>query len=88
MDIFLFFFVGAVAFVILLVVAEPHRFMPEGKQKVRKVGSTYWGNYEGCAIDSPAELCTIEIKKSTRKDKVVAGSQTYAAGRGVNMSGR
>ncbi|HEY9679216.1 MAG TPA: hypothetical protein V6C76_14500 [Drouetiella sp.] len=88
MEVILFFFVGIVAFSILLVVAEPHKYLPEGKAKIKKVGSSYWGVYDGSAVNSPTELCTIEIKKATRKDKVVAGSQTYAAGRGVNMSGR
>ncbi|MBS2004916.1 MAG: hypothetical protein JST44_25620 [Cyanobacteria bacterium SZAS LIN-5] len=88
MDIFLFALVGVVAFVLLLVVSEPHRFLPESKGPKKKVGSTYWGAYEGCPVESPMEQCTIEIRKSTRKEKIVAGSQTYAAGRGVNMSGR
>lgn len=88
MDVILFLFVGAVAFTLLMVVAEPHRFLPESKGVKKKVGSSYWGIYEGCAIQSPAEQCTIEIKKPTRKEIYIAGSTTYAAGRGVNMSGK
>ncbi len=88
MDIFLFALVGVVAFTLLMVVAEPYRFMPESKGKKKKVGSTYWGAYEGCPVESPLEQCTIEIRKPTRKEKIVAGSLTYEAGRGVNMSGR
>lgn len=88
MDICLFFFVGVVAFTLLMVVAEPHRFLPERKAEKKKVGSPYWGIYEGCAIEAPVEQRTIEIRKPTRKEIVTAGSQTYAAGRGVNMSGR
>ncbi|HEY9732621.1 MAG TPA: hypothetical protein V6C89_11955 [Drouetiella sp.] len=88
MDIFLFAFVGIVAFTLLMVVAEPHRFIPESKGPKKKVGSTYWGAYEGCPVESPSELCTIEIRKPTRKERIVAGSSTYEAGRGVNMSGR
>jgi len=88
MDIFLFFFVGIVAFTLLMVVAEPHRFIPESKGVKKKVGSTYWGIYEGCAIEAPVEQRTIEIRKPTRKEKIIAGSTTYEAGRGVNMSGK
>ncbi|CAN5676589.1 hypothetical protein BH10CYA1_BH10CYA1_55350 [soil metagenome] len=88
MDIFLFFLVGIVAFTLLMVVAEPYRFIPESKGAKKKVGSTYWGIYEGCAIESPIEQRTIEIRKPTRKEKNIAGSTTYEAGRGVNMSGK
>ncbi|MBI2810497.1 MAG: hypothetical protein HYX67_06700 [Candidatus Melainabacteria bacterium] len=88
MDVILFLFVGIVAFTLLMVVAEPHRFIPESKGPKKKVGSTYWGIYEGCPIESPVELRTIEIKKPTRKEKYIAGSTTYEAGRGVNMSGK
>jgi hypothetical protein len=68
-------------------VAEPYRFMPEEEEKKKKVGSTYWGHYEGAPIVEPEAMRTIEVRRSTRKEKYIAGSQTYAAGRGVRMSG-
>ncbi|MBC7996516.1 MAG: hypothetical protein IAF58_01135, partial [Leptolyngbya sp.] len=44
-----FFYIigGIVALGLLITIAEPTRFMPEGKGKKFKVGATYWGHYEG-----------------------------------------
>jgi hypothetical protein len=88
MDVILFLFVGIAAFFLLMFVAEPHRFIPESTGVKKKVGSTYWGIYEGCPVEAPVEQRTIEIRKPTRKEKNIAGSTTYEAGRGVNMSGK
>lgn len=88
MDVVLFLSVGVVAFFLLMVVLEPYRFLPEIKTKNKRVGSTYWGNYEGCPVEQTAEMQTIEVKKSKRKMIYTAGSTTYALGRGVNMSGK
>ena len=77
-----------IALTALLFVAEPHRLLPEQEHKKKRVGSTYWGVYEGAAIVEPESMRTIEVVRSTRKMKFIAGSQTYAAGRGVKMSGR
>ena len=71
----------------LAFVAEPYRFMPEEEEKKKKVGSTYWGIYEGVPIVEPEAMRTIEVRRSTRKEKNIAGSATYAAGKGVRMSG-
>lgn len=88
METLLYLFVGGVAFVLLLAIAEPYRFFPEAKEKKRFVGSTYWGAYEGTSIEQPSESKTIEIRKAARKEVYIAGSGTYAKGRGVKMSGR
>lgn len=79
----------AIAIGTLLFVAEPYRFIPDEPEKKnnKKVGSTYWGIYEGTPIVEPEAMRTIEVRRSTRKEKYIAGSATYAAGRGVRMSG-
>lgn len=87
MEFSLYVFGGLVALVLLIAIAEPHRFLPESKGKKIKVGATYWGFYEGQSNDPPDDLKTIEVKKSTRKETVVAGATTYAQGRGVSMRG-
>ncbi len=87
MDLMFYIVAGAIAIGILLVIAEPQRFMPEPKEEKKLVGCTYWGIYEGTAADEPETLRTIEIKKASRKEKYIAGGTTYAAGRGVRMSG-
>ncbi|HEY9786713.1 MAG TPA: hypothetical protein V6D17_15025 [Candidatus Obscuribacterales bacterium] len=87
MEIFLYAFGGIVALLLLVAIAEPHRFFPEPKDKKMNVGATYWGFYEGLEADSPEHLKTIEVKRSKRKETVVAGATTYAAGRGVSMRG-
>ena len=87
MDTVFYVVAGIVACGILLLVAEPYRFIPEFKKKKKMVGSTYWGMYEGAAAEEPATMRQIEIAPSKRKHKLVVGSATYAAGRGVRMSG-
>ncbi len=80
---------GVVAIIaILLLIAEPKRFIPDIEKKSRKVGSTYWGFYEGAEQDDTEALRTVELKDVARKQQYVAGSITYSQGRGVNMSGR
>jgi hypothetical protein len=87
MDTVFYIVAGIVAFGILLLVAEPYRFMPEFKKKKKMVGSTYWGIYEGAASEEPAAMRQIEVIPSKTKHKLVVGSATYAAGKGVRMSG-
>jgi hypothetical protein len=77
----------AIAIGTLLFIAEPYRFMPEETEKKKRVGSTYWGIYEGAPIVEPEAMRTIEVRRSTRKERIIAGSQTYSAGKGVRMSG-
>ena len=88
MEIVLYLLGGVAAFVLLLFIVEPYRFLPDSKEKTRTVGSTYWGTYAGTPAESAAENKTIKIRKKARKEVYIAGSQTYAKGRGVNMSGR
>jgi hypothetical protein len=88
MDTVISLTIGVVAFFLFMLVIEPYRFLPERKAKKKHVGSTYWGNYNGCPIDQSAEMRTIEIKKPSRKGRYTIGSGTYALGRGVKMSGR
>lgn len=85
----LFFGFGAlIAFVLLLAIAEPYRFLPDFEQKAKSVGSTYWGIYEGASVEEKDPTQKIKLHKVARKERYVAGSSTYANGRGVNMSGR
>jgi hypothetical protein len=85
---FVFFTVaGAVGIFLLIVIANPRFFLPNAP-RIKKVGPTYWGNYEGGnPEDNPDEL-KIEVKAVRRKEHVIAGSGMYARGRGVNMSGK
>lgn len=74
----------AVAAVILFT-AFPHLLSAPGPEKKEHVGPVYWGVYEGQSTEDPEALKKIEIKKSKRKDKVVAGSAMYAKGRGTSF---
>jgi hypothetical protein len=86
MDIF-FYLVGAVIGLgLLAVVAFPKRFVPE-ITKTTTVGPTYWGCYEGQPVEDTEEEKKIKVKTTPKKELVVAGSSTYAAGRGVSMRG-
>lgn len=84
---FFYIFGGIVALVLLVTIAEPQRFLPERKDKKFKVGATYWGHYRGTDAEAPEELQTIEVTKSTSKEKTCIGHTTYAMGRGVSMRG-
>jgi len=87
METILFAFGAIVAVILLIAIAEPNRFLPEFEQKKKRVGSTYWGFYEGVSSEEDASL-TVELHKVARKERYLAGSSTYAKGQGVNMSGR
>ena len=70
---------------ILLHIAFPNFILPESKPKKKSVGCTYWGVYEGASPEEPESMKTIEVETSPRKEKVVAGSRMYAAGRGTSF---
>lgn len=84
---FFYIFGGLVALVLLIAIAEPQRFLPEPKDKKFKVGCTYWGHYDGTEAEALSENRTIEVTKSTAKEKTAIGHTTYAMGRGVSMRG-
>ena len=49
------------------------------------VGSTYWGVYEGNETEQPEESKTIEVKGSSGREKIIAGSTMYHMGRGTSF---
>lgn len=87
METILFGTGALIALALLVVIAEPYRFLPQWEEKKKFVGSTYWGIYPGTSSED-GEGQTIELRKACRKERYTAGSSTYAQGRGVNMSGR
>jgi hypothetical protein len=88
MESFAYIFGALIAGALLVFIAEPQRFLPEYEPKLKRVGGTYWGIYEGTETEEPEEMRTVELQKVSRKQQYIAGSTTYALGRGVNMSGR
>ena len=70
---------------LLAGIAFPYHLIPEKERKVRKVGSSYWGIYEGTEGDEPEDMRVIEIKNPARKEKVIAGSIMYVNGRGTSF---
>lgn len=84
---FFYIFGGIVALVLLIAIAEPQRFLPAPKDKKFKVGATYWGHYVDTEAEAPVEQRTIEVTKSSAKEKTCIGHTTYAMGRGVSMRG-
>lgn len=69
----------------VVFIAFPHLLIGRAKEKSEKVGAVYWGVYDGLPNEEQEVLKTIEIKKKNGKEKVVAGSRTYAMGRGTNI---
>ncbi len=76
---------GLIAICILVFIAESDRLLSYIKPKPKIVNSNCWGTYEG--IRSDAIVGTIEVKPLPGKQKIIGGSTTYAAGRGVKMNG-
>jgi hypothetical protein len=67
MDTVICLTIGVVAFFLFMLIIEPDRFLPESKPKKKHVGSTYWGNYNGCPVEQSAEMRTIEVKNLPAK---------------------
>ncbi|CAN5518414.1 hypothetical protein BH11CYA1_BH11CYA1_03020 [soil metagenome] len=74
-----------IAMFILLFIAESDRLLSFIKPKPKIVNSNCWGTYDG--VKSTAVVSTIEVKPLAGKQKIIGGSTTYAAGRGVKMNG-
>jgi hypothetical protein len=70
---------------ILIAVAESDRILALVKPKSKKMGSSAWGVYEGNRPD--LSVGEIVAKAPSGKHRNILGSATYAAGKGVRMSG-
>jgi hypothetical protein len=70
---------------ILFAVAESDRLLALVKPKGKKVNSSYWGVYEGNRPD--LSVGEVEAQPPSAKHRNILGSATYAAGKGVRMSG-
>jgi hypothetical protein len=74
--------VGSVlAIVILAVIAFPRFFAPP-EPKAKRVGSNYWGYYEGTSEHANEDAGQMTVPKPARHNHPVAGSQSYARGPG------
>jgi hypothetical protein len=87
LDVIFYVVGGAIGIGLLIVIAFPRYFLPGELTKTTKVGASYWGCYEGQALQEGEQEEKITYKTVRKKPLVVAGSATYAAGRGVKMSG-
>jgi len=85
MDIVFYTFSLLVAAGILFAVAESDRLLAMIKPKGKKVTSSYWGVYEGNRPD--LSVGEVEALAPSAKHRNIMGSATYAAGKGVRMSG-
>lgn len=74
-----------VAIILLVFIAESDRLLSYIKPKPKHVNTNCWGTYEG--VKSTAVVGTMEVKPLPGKQKIIGGSTTYAAGRGVKMNG-
>jgi hypothetical protein len=74
-----------VGLAILLSIAFPHIVFPAGKGKKKKVGSVYWGVYDGASVKNQPGEKEIEIPAPARKCNEIAGSAMYASGKGTSF---
>jgi len=61
--------------------------MPVYKPRKKKVGPSFWGNYEGGAGDIQA-MHTIKLPKITFNPEAVVGSELYSKGMAVKSAKR
>ena len=70
---------------LLLAVAFPERLLPRLPSKKKKLGSSYWGVYEGVKTEELSEGIIEAPDPGRAGRRVIAGSTMYAQGRGVSM---
>lgn len=87
MDMVFHLFTIALGIFLLVVIAAPKTFVPEIACKKKRVGASYWGDYQGQATEHPEDEPTIEVKTIKTKETIVAGHTTYALGRGISFRG-
>ena len=73
------------ALFLLLSIAFPERFVPKLGNRKKKVGSAYWGVYEGSAVENTAEEGRVEIPKPAKKFRSIYGSSQYETGKGTSF---
>ena len=73
------------AVLMLAVIAFPKYFVPSAEGKKKKVGSSYWGVYEGESLEDAPDEGRVECPRPARKWHVVAGSSQYASGKGTSF---
>lgn len=61
--------------------------MPVYKPRKKKVGPTFWGNYQDSGSDSSA-MHTIKLPKITFNPEAVVGSELYSKGMAVKSAKR
>jgi len=86
MDVFFYFVCGIVGIFLLVVIGFPDLLVPPNTARKEKMNASHWGLYEGISPIGPDEQpLTIEVQANRKRHKITAGSQTYAAGRGVKQ---
>jgi hypothetical protein len=88
MDIVFHFFAVLLGIFLLVVIASPKLFVPEIAYKKKRVGASYWGDYQGQTTEESEDEPTIEVKMIKTKEKSVVGHTTYALGRGISFRGQ
>lgn len=92
MQEFFSYFVGIlIAVWVTMLVAFPDYLIPQLGGKKKRFSGRHWGAYQDSPEMNPKEVDpkeSIEVSTPARKLTYTVGSQTYAAGRGVKMSGR
>ncbi len=85
MDFISLTFIVIIGLALLFFIAEPDRILGDRKSKKKKIKCTSWGMYTDTS--NLEEIAEIEVAPTYRKERVIGGATTYAAGRGVKMTG-
>ncbi|MBN8658992.1 MAG: hypothetical protein LCH63_13230 [Candidatus Melainabacteria bacterium] len=85
MDIPFYLASALLAGALLYCIAESDRLLHKIKPKSKKLSSGSWGVYDGVTVEE--SVGEVEVKPLGGRQKVIGGSATYAAGRGVRMNG-
>ncbi len=87
MDFFSISATVIIGMALLFFIAEPDRILGERKGKAKKIKCTSWGMYTDASNLNENEIAEVEVAPTHRKERVIGGATTYAAGRGVKMTG-
>lgn len=85
MDFFSISATVVIGMALLFFIAEPDRILGDRKGKAKKIKCTSWGMYTDAS--NLEEVAEVEVAPTHRKERVIGGATTYAAGRGVKMTG-
>ena len=83
MNVLWYFFEICIGVAVLLVIAMPEKFFQQKTAKKKRVGASYWGDYQYTRDNPVEEAEHIEVTVHSRKEKIHVGGNAYNSGKSV-----